>query len=130
MHLGHRAPVPVTRAAALGAEDLGVAHVGEPDEPREGVDPDPVRRLLARPRLAHLLDLRLMRGRRTGDHLVTAEARLDRRDPRLTRDGDRAVTVEARDLVLTGMEVVAEEDRRAGPGRPPRRGDAGGGRGR
>src|SRR5256886_2008501 len=123
MHLGHRAHVPVARGATLGAEHLDMAHMGEAHEPREGVDPDPLRRLLARPRLAHLLDLRLMRGRRAADHLVAAEAGLDRWDSGLTRDGDGAVTVEAGDLVLAGGDVMAEEGRLARTSEFPRVGD-------
>src|SRR5207302_586335 len=130
MHLGHRAHVPVARGAALSAENFDMAHMGEPHEAGERMDPDPLRRLLARPRLTHLLDLRLMRGRRTGDHLVTAETRLDRWDPGLTRDGDGAVTIEAGDLVLAGVDVVAKEDWLTGTGEVPRVGDdaSGGGR--
>src|SRR6266542_3578558 len=42
---------------------------------------------------------------------VTPHARLQRRDARLTGDRRRIVTVHARDLVLSRMDVVAEEDR-------------------
>src|SRR5207237_1885985 len=49
-------------------------------------------RLLVGPRVAHLLDLRLVRLGGSADHLMTTEAGLHRRDPRLARDGHRIVT--------------------------------------
>src|SRR5207237_9975065 len=77
------------------------------------------------PRLAHLLDLRLVGrvGVGAADDLVAAEAGLDRWDSGLTRDGDGAVTVEAGDLVLAGVDVMAKEDRLTGTGEFPRVGD-------
>src|SRR5207247_5467355 len=139
MHLRHRAHVPVARGAALGAENVDVAHMGEPHEAGERVDADPLRRFLVDPGRLHLLDLRdfgatsrrILRGCHgpaerpfaPADDLVAAEARLDRGDPGLTRDGDGAVTVEAGDLVLAGVDVVAKEDRLTGTGEFPRVGD-------
>src|SRR3989442_9113741 len=120
MYLGHGTHVPVAGAAALGAEDLDVAHVRKPHEAGQCVDAYPLGWLLADPRLAHLLDLRLMRRCRAGDHLVAAEARLERRDPRLARNRHRAVAVQAGNLVLTGVNVVAKEDRLPGTGEFPR----------
>src|SRR3989441_9905149 len=61
-----------------------------------------------------------MRRCRAGDHLVAAEARLERRDPRLARNRHRAVAVQAGNLVLTGVNVVAKEDRLPGTGEFPR----------
>src|SRR5256885_2584304 len=70
------------------------------------------------PRVAHLLDLRLVRLGGAADHLMTAEAGLHRRDPRLARDSHRTVTVQAGDLILAGVDVVTEEDRLAGAPQP------------
>src|SRR5207237_9854940 len=82
-------------------------------------------RLLVGPRVAHLLDLRRVRLGGSADHLMTAEAGLHRRDPRLARDGHRIVTVQAGDLILAGVDVVTEEDRLAGTLEPPRVADDG-----
>src|SRR5882762_11874061 len=89
------------------------------------VDARPYGWLLVEPRVTHLLDLRLMRGRRAADHLMTAEAGLHRGDPRLARDGHRTVTVQAGDLILTSVDVVTEEDGLAGTFEPPRVADDG-----
>src|SRR5439155_11306831 len=70
--------------------------------------------LLGEKRLAHLLDLRLVRRRRPADQLVTTETCLEGRDARLARDRHRVVAVQAGDLVLAGVDVVTEEDRLAG----------------
>src|SRR6266705_999538 len=123
--LRHAAHVPVAVHAALGAQDLDVSLVRKAHEARERVHPDPLGRPLGRPRLADLLDLRLMRRCRAADHLVTAEARLERRNPRLARDRHGAVTIEAGNLVLTGVDVVAEEDGLPGAFEPPRVADDG-----
>src|SRR5690348_1509280 len=90
----------------------------EPDEARERVHARPLGRPLVDPRLAHLLDLGLMRRRGTADHLMTAEARLQRRDPGLARDRNGAMTIQTGDVVLPGMNVVTEEDRLAGTVEP------------
>src|SRR5947209_2500912 len=120
VHLRHGAHVAVAVDAALGAQDLDVALVREAHEARERVHASPLGRPFVGPRLAHLLDFRLMGRRGAADHLMTAEAGLHRGDPRLARDGHRAVTVQARDLILTGVDVVTEEDGLAGTLQPPR----------
>src|SRR5689334_12690438 len=56
---------------------------------------------------------------------MTTEARLDGGDAGLTRDGDGAVTIEAGDPVLTGVNVVAEEDWLSGTLESPRVADDG-----
>src|ERR1700752_2280857 len=72
--------------AQPGAKSLDVAHVREAREPGQRVNPDPLGRLSLAPRVADLLDLRLVRRRRAADQLVTSDARLQRRNPRLARD--------------------------------------------
>src|SRR2546425_8232742 len=114
VHLRHGAHVAVAVDAALGAQNLDVPLVREAHEARECVHARPHRRLLGGPRLAHLLDLRLMRVGGAADDLMTAKAGLHRGDPRLARDGHCVVTVQAGDLVLTGVDVVTEEDGLAG----------------
>src|SRR6266568_5040818 len=94
-------------------------HVWEVHESRERVHAHPARWLLVHPRLAHLLDLRLMRRRRAADHLMAAEARLHRGDAGLARDRHRAVAVQTRHLVLAGVDVVTEEDGLARALEPP-----------
>src|SRR6267378_4722150 len=125
VHLRHGAHVAVAGDTALGAEDLDVPLVWEAHETRECVHARPHGWLLGGPPLAHLLDLRLMGRRRAADHLMTPEAGLHRGDPRLARDGHRTVTVQAGDLVLTGVDVVTEEDGLAGTLEPPRVADDG-----
>src|SRR2546428_153150 len=119
VHLRHGAHVAVAVDAALGAQDLDVALVREAHEARERVHASPLGRPFVGPRLPHLLDFRLMGRRGAADHLMTAEAGLHRGDPRLARDGHRAVTVQAGDLILTGVDVVTEEDWLAGILLPP-----------
>src|SRR6266571_3694435 len=123
VYLRHGTHVAVAVDAALGAQDLDVTLVREAHEARERVHTSPLGRPFVGPRLAHLLDFRLMGRRGAADHLMTAEAGLHRGDPRLARDGHRAVTVQAGDLVLTGVDVVTEEDGLAGTGEFPRVGD-------
>src|SRR5438876_9756549 len=125
VHLRHGAHVAVAVDAALGAQDLDVALVREAHEARERVHASPLGRPFVGPRLAHLLDVRLMGRRGAADQLMTAEAGLHRGDPRLARDGHRAVTVQAGDLILTGVDVVTEEDGLAGTLQPPRVADDG-----
>src|SRR2546426_10393193 len=67
-----------------------------------------------------LLDLGLVGRRRSRDELVTAEARLHRRDARLARDRHRRVAVHAGDAILARVNVVAKEDRLAGTLEPAR----------
>src|SRR5436309_8635913 len=127
VHLRHAAHVAVAGDAALGAQDLDVPLVREAHETRQRVHARPHGRPLVDPRLAHLFDLRLIGrlGVGAADYLVTAEAGLHRGDPRLARDGHRAVTIEAGDLILTGVDVVTEEDGLAGTLQPPRVADDG-----
>src|SRR5437870_945109 len=108
--LRHAAHVAVAGDTALGTQDLDVPLVREAHEVRERVHARPLGWPLVGPRLAHLFDLCLMGRRRAADHLMTAEAGLHRRDPRLARDGHGAVTIQAGDLILTGVDVVTEED--------------------
>src|SRR5882724_4723654 len=125
VHLRHATHVAVAGAAAPGAQDLDVPLVWEAHETWECVHARPHERLLGGPRLAHLLDLRFMGRVGAADNLMTTEAGLHRGDPRLARDGHGAVTVQAGDLVLTGVDVVTEEDRLAGALQPPRVADDG-----
>src|SRR2546427_4442129 len=94
VHLRHAIHVAMTRAAALRPQNLDVALVREAHEAREGMHARPHGRLLVGPRVAHLLDLRLVRLGGAADHLMTAEAGLHRRDPRLARDSHRTVRSE------------------------------------
>src|SRR6267142_6118062 len=113
LNLRHALHVAVTGRARLGAKRLDVAHVGEAYEAGKRMDANPLRGFPLAPRGADLLDLGLMR-RRGAVHLrVTPHARLERRDAWLTRHRRRIVTVHARDLVLSRVDVVAEEDRLA-----------------
>src|SRR5882724_12597318 len=125
VHLRHATHVAVAGAAAPGAQDLDVPLVWEAHETWECVHARPHGRLLGGPRLAHLLDLRFMGRVGAADNLMTTEAGLHRGDPRLARDGHGAVTVQAGDLVLTGVDVVTEEDRLAGALQTPRVADDG-----
>src|SRR3989454_6714359 len=125
VYLRHGAHVAVAVDAALGAQNLDVPLVREAHEARECVHARPHRRLLRGPRLAHLLDLRLVGVGGAADDLMTAEAGLYRGDPRLARDGHGVVTVQAGDLVLTGVDVVTKEDGLAGTLEPPRVADDG-----
>src|SRR5438093_4712234 len=136
IHLRHAAHVAVAGDTALGTQDLDVPHVREAHESGERVDADPRWRLLADPRGQHLSHLgHLGRARRrvrdgtspapegpfaARHHLVAAEAGLHRRDPRLARDGHGTVTIQAGDLILTGVDVVTEEDGLAGTLEPLR----------
>src|SRR5436853_6386755 len=110
----------MARPAARLPPNLDVTLVREAHEARESMHARPHGRLLVGPRVAHLLDLRLVRLGGSADHLMTTEAGLHRRDPRLARDGHRIVTVQAGDLILAGVDVVTEEDRLARPVEPPR----------
>src|ERR1700686_4474013 len=110
-HFGH---VAVARTAGVGAECFDVSHVREVCESGEGVNPDPLRRLLVSPSVADLLDLGLVRWRRPADHQMTAETGLDRRNPRFARHGHRSMAVQARDPELAGMDVMAKKNRLAG----------------
>src|SRR5919112_5269904 len=83
--------------------------------PGEIVDAHPLDGLLFVPRLAQLLDLGLMGTVSSPNHQVASHTGLDRRDARLGRDGDRVMAILALDLVLAGVNVVAEEDRLARP---------------
>src|SRR5438876_645585 len=125
VHLRHAIHLAMARAAALRPQNLDVTLVREAHEARESMHARPHGRLLVGPRVAHLLDLRLVRLRGSADHLMTTEAGLHRRDPRLARDGHRIVTVQAGDLILAGVDVVTEEDRLAGTLEPPRVADDG-----
>src|SRR6266853_770156 len=141
VHLGHGSHVAVAGDAAIGAQHFDMALVREMHEARDPVDPDPLGWLLAEPRRLHLPDLGCFSGARSGvlrrtdrtaerplparHDLVTAEAGLHRGDPRLARYGHRTVTVQAGDLILTGVDVVAEEDGLAGTLEPPRVADDG-----
>src|SRR6188508_16861 len=116
VHLRHCRHVAMTQNAGVaterfvGTEGFDVSHVGEVNEGGEVVNPDPLGRVLVSPRVSHLLDLRLMGWRRPADHHVTPITRLDRWNPRLARYGRRVVTIHARDLVLTGVNIMAEEN--------------------
>src|SRR5436309_7231467 len=125
VHLRHAAHVAVADDAALGAKDLDVALVREAHEAGQRVHASPHGRLLVDPRLSDLFNLRFIGVRGTADYLVTAEAGLHRRDPRLARDGHRAVTIQAGDLILTGVDVVTEKNRLAGTIEAPRVADDG-----
>src|SRR2546426_7061207 len=113
--LRHVLDLSMTRRARLRAERLDVSHMREADEPRQRMDPHPLGRLPLPPRVPNLLDLGLMRRGRSADQLMAPHARLQRRNPGLARDRGGIVAVHAGDLVLPGMNVVAEEDRRARP---------------
>src|SRR2546429_2975033 len=115
----------MARAAALRPQNLDVTLVREAHEARESMHARPHGRLLVGPRLAHLLDLRLMGRRGAADHLMTPEAGLYCGNPRLARDGHRAVTVQAGDLILTGVDVVTEKNGLAGTPEAPRVADDG-----
>src|SRR2546422_9510889 len=71
VHLRHGAHVAVAVDAALSAQGLDVALVWETHEARERVHAGPHGRLPVGPRLAHLLDFRLMGRRGAADHLMT-----------------------------------------------------------
>src|SRR6267154_1046606 len=105
--------VAVAGDTRVGAEGLDVTHMGETHEPGQRVDAYPFRRFPLPPRVAHLLDFGLMRRRGSTDQLMAAHTCLERRDAGLARDRRRVVTVHARDLVLAGMDVVAEKNRLA-----------------
>src|SRR3989441_3731372 len=126
VHLGHATHVAVAGDAALGAQDLDMALVREAHEARQRVHARPHGRLLVDPRLSDLFDRRLIGLGRTADYLVTAEAGLHGGDPRLARDGHRAVAIQTGDLILAGVDVVAEKDGLAGTLEPPRFADEGG----
>src|SRR6266550_4463640 len=122
LDLGHVCNVAVARrtggvsvGALPGGKSLDVTHMREAHEAGQRVDADPLRRFPLAPRVAHLLDLGLMCRRGAADQLMAADARLQGRDARLARNRRRVVTVHARDLVLAGMDVVAEKDRLAWP---------------
>src|SRR5882762_1728636 len=118
--LWHRLHIAMARAARLRAEGLDVALVRETHEARQRVNARPLRGFSLTPRVAHLLDLGLMRRRRAGDQLVAAEAGLQRGDPGFARHCHRRVAVHARDLVLPRVNVVSEENRLAGTLEVPR----------
>src|SRR5215210_6628967 len=112
-HLGHAAHVAVAGGAGVGAESLDVPLVREVGVPRDEVHASPLDRLLVRPGLANLLDLRLGRAIAATDHEVASHAGLHRRNAGLGRDRHRVVAVLALHLELAGVDVVAEEDRLA-----------------
>src|SRR5437667_5221495 len=120
VHLGHATHVAVAGGAALGAQDLDMALVREAHEARQRVHARPHGRLLVDPRLSDLFDLRLIALRGTADYLVTAETGLHRGDPRLARDGHRAVAIQTGDLILAGVDDVAETERPAWSREPTR----------
>src|SRR2546430_4543165 len=125
VHLRHGAHVAVAGGAVLGAQDLDMALVREAHEARECVPARPHGCPLVDPRLSDLFNLRLVGLRGTADYLMTAEAGLHRGDPRLARDGHGAVAIQTGDLILTGVDVVAEKDGLAGTLEPPRVADDG-----
>src|SRR6266511_375614 len=113
VYLGHPLHVAVALGARLRAERLDVALVREPHEAGQRVNADPLGRFPLAPGIPDLLDLRLVRRRRAADQLMTTDARLQRRNPRLARDGDGRVAVQAGNLILAGVDVVTKEDRLA-----------------
>src|SRR2546430_9151009 len=95
------------------AERLDVTHMREVYEVGDCVDADPLGRRLVAPRVADLGDLGAVSVGGAADHLMAADARLHGRNPRLAGDGGRVVAVHAGDTVLSGVDVVAEENRLA-----------------
>src|SRR2546429_4154583 len=118
VHLRHGAHFAVAGGAALGAQDLDMALMREANEARECVHARPHGGPLVDPRLSDLFNLRLVGPRGPADYLMTAQAGLHRGDPRLARDGHRAVAIQTGDLILTGVDVVAEKDGLAGAPAP------------
>src|SRR2546430_6910826 len=114
VHLRHGAHVAVAGGAALGAQDLDMALVREAHEARECVHARPHGWPLVDPRLSDLFNLRLVGLRGTADYLMTAQARLHRGGPRPARAGRGAAAIQTGDLILTGVDVVAEKDGLAG----------------
>src|SRR5690242_614551 len=125
VHLGHRAHVAVAGDARIGAQRLDVTLMRKVHKGRQRVYPHPCGSLLRGERLADLLNLRLMGRRRPADHLVAAEARLERRNAGFARDRHGIVTVQARDLVLARVDVVSVAARLEGTIEPPRVADEG-----
>src|SRR5258706_5154306 len=62
--------VAVARDTRVGAHGLDVTHMGETHEPGQRVHANPFRRVPLPPRVAHLLDLGLMRPRGSPDPLL------------------------------------------------------------
>jgi hypothetical protein len=104
----HRA---VTRLAGDARRDVAV--VAELHVVGHAMDADPIDRLLVLPVLLELLDA-LEVGAELG---VAAHARLDRGNSGHAAAVRTTVTVEAIDLVLAGVQRVAERDRLHGPWR-------------
>ena len=88
-----------------------VPHVRKVDVVRDLVDPNPRNRLLIRPVIPDLLDLRLLPLIGPTDNLVAAETGSDRGDARIDRPLRREVAVLAVDLVLAGVNGMGERDR-------------------
>src|SRR5215210_1095906 len=112
-HLRHALDLAMTGATGVGSQRLDVALVRKVRVSRQVMDPDPFDRLLLGPGLPHLLDLRLMRAVPPAYYQMTAHAGLHRWDAGLGRYRHRVVAVLALNLVLAGVDVVAEEDRLA-----------------
>ena len=103
----------MTGAARVWPQRLDVTLMREMRVPREIMDSDPLDRFLVGPRLANLLDFRLMGTVTPTDDEVASHAGLQRGDPGLGRYRDRVVAVLALNLVLPGVNIVAKEDRLA-----------------
>ncbi len=88
-----------------------VPHVGKVDVVRYFVDSDPGDRLLIRPVVPDLLDLRLLPFIGPADDLVATEAGRNRRDSRIDRAFRREVAVLAVDPIVTGVNRMGERNR-------------------
>jgi hypothetical protein len=111
--LGHALDVAMAGHAGVRTERFDVSLMGKVGVAREIMNPNPFYRLLFIPRLAKFPDLGLASAVAASDDQMASHAGLHRGDTRLRRDGDRVVAVLALDLVLTGVDVVAEENRLA-----------------
>ena len=108
--LRHPLDLAMTGSAGIRAQCFDMPLMGEMGMPREVVDPNPLDRLLLVPRLAQLPDLGLVRAISPADDQVAAHAGLHRWDARLGGHVDGVVAVLTLNLVLAGVNIVAEED--------------------
>ena len=105
----HFLDVPMAGRAVDFSGD--VPHVRKMDVVRDLVDPNPWNRLLPRPVIPDVLDLRLLPFIGPKDDLVAPPAGRDRWDAGVDRPLRRKVAVLAVDLVLAGVNGMGERDR-------------------